>query len=207
MDQTLERGSGLWTDVIVDHAVVDAEEAKMISAGKLTRNSWLFSRARGSAEGNYKLKAGMRVTIKMAGEAFSGEYIADSVNHVFDYRNGYRTEFSLKRNMSPCRFMMFWSSTANGPGDRFVVWVQDVPAGVRDVLIRWPALPGNWYDITIPQIMSGIPDAVEGITISGGEPFEQPEERTPGPGCQGSQTVCFDIYRLYLRGIDEQFLK
>ncbi|HPA11531.1 MAG TPA: hypothetical protein PLV73_12015 [Treponemataceae bacterium] len=95
-------GSGLWTDVIVDHAVVDAEEAKMISAGKLTRNSWLFSRARGSAEGNYKLKAGMRVTIKMAGEAFSGEYIADSVNHVFDYRNGYRTEFSLKRNMSPC---------------------------------------------------------------------------------------------------------
>jgi len=36
--------------------------------------------------------------------------------------------------------------------------------------------PGTGYDITIPQIMSGIPDAVEGITISGGEPFEQPEE-------------------------------
>ncbi|OQB01276.1 MAG: Pyruvate formate-lyase 1-activating enzyme [Spirochaetes bacterium ADurb.Bin215] len=69
------------------------------------------------------------------------------------------------------------SSTANGPGDRFVVWVQGCSRRCPGCFnpVAQP-FPGTGYDITIPQIMSGIPDAVEGITISGGEPFEQPEE-------------------------------
>lgn len=69
------------------------------------------------------------------------------------------------------------SSTANGPGDRFVVWVQGCSRRCPGCFnpVAQP-FPGTGYDITIPQIMNGIPDAVEGITISGGEPFEQPEE-------------------------------
>ena len=69
------------------------------------------------------------------------------------------------------------SSTANGPGDRFVVWVQGCSRRCPGCFnpVAQP-FPGTGYDITIPQIMNGIPDAVEGITIPGGEPFEQPEE-------------------------------
>lgn len=69
------------------------------------------------------------------------------------------------------------SSTANGPGDRFVVWVQGCSRRCPGCFnpVAQP-FPGTGYDITVPQIMNGIPDAVEGITISGGEPFEQPEE-------------------------------
>lgn len=95
-------GAGLWEQVLVDHSVVDADEAKSLAIGELQTNSMRFSRARGTGEGNYKLLAGMRVQIKMVGESFAGEYIADSVTHVFDWRRGYQTEFSLKRNMSPC---------------------------------------------------------------------------------------------------------
>lgn len=95
-------GGGMWEAAFVDHAAADADEAKALAAGYLQKNSMRFSRARGTGEGNYKLKAGMRVTVKMVGEAFSGEYVADAVTHVFDWRKGYQTEFSLKRNMSPC---------------------------------------------------------------------------------------------------------
>lgn len=94
-------GGGKWMASTVDSSLVDADDAKAAALGFLQRNSFLFARARGTAEGNHKLLPGMRVTVKMAGEAFSGEYVADAVSHQFDYRNGYRTEFSLKRNMSP----------------------------------------------------------------------------------------------------------
>jgi hypothetical protein len=44
---------------------------------------------------------GMRVNIKMTGALSDGEYIADAVTHIFDYKSGYTTEFKLKRNMLP----------------------------------------------------------------------------------------------------------
>jgi len=53
----------------------------------------------GKSEGNYKLRPGMRVTIKMVGEDIEGEYMSDVVVHTFDKQNGYITEFNLKRNM------------------------------------------------------------------------------------------------------------
>jgi phage protein D len=42
----------------------------------------------------------MRVTVKAAGEAFEGEYVAEAVTHRFSLGGGYTTEFLLKRNMS-----------------------------------------------------------------------------------------------------------
>ena len=79
----------------------DAEGAKQLALGELQVNSFLFGHAKGSAEGTYKLRPGMRVTIKMTGETFDGEYIADTVCHRFDVETGYKTEFGLKRNMCP----------------------------------------------------------------------------------------------------------
>jgi phage protein D len=79
----------------------DADDAKQSAIGFLQRNSFLFGRAKGTAEGNYKLRPGMRVTIKGIKEAFDGEYIAEEVNHQFGGLTGFVTNFTLKRNMFP----------------------------------------------------------------------------------------------------------
>ena len=95
-------GNGLWKSTFVDHSVLDADDAKNRAIGFLQKNSFGLCSADGSAEGNCKLFAGMRVNIKNAGELVSGEYIAHTVVHSFSVANGYRTAFSLFRNMSPC---------------------------------------------------------------------------------------------------------
>src|SRR6476646_9130931 len=66
-------------------------------------------------------------------------------------------------------------SAANGPGERFVVWVQGCPR----------ACPGCWnpdtwaferrdlreVDDLIAEVLST--DGIEGVTFTGGEPFAQ----------------------------------
>ncbi|MDR3200696.1 MAG: hypothetical protein LBT68_04495, partial [Spirochaetales bacterium] len=113
-DMPLRVGGGShWTDLVhadlsawegfrADSRYRDAEDARICAAALLQKSSFRFGRGKGSGEGNCKLRPGMRVNIKAAGEAFSGEYIADSVCHRFDYGSGYKTDFTLKRNMSPC---------------------------------------------------------------------------------------------------------
>jgi phage protein D len=91
-----------WEGLCADARYLDAEDARAAAAALLQKNSFRFGRGRGSGEGNCRLRPGMRVSIKAAGDAFSGEYIADSVCHRLDYSAGYRTDFTLKRNMSPC---------------------------------------------------------------------------------------------------------
>jgi hypothetical protein len=98
----ITKGGGTRRSLRTEACLKDAQDAREAAAGALQQNSFRFGRARGSGEGNYRLRPGMRVSIKAAGEAFSGEYIADSVCHRFDYSRGYRTDFTLKRNMSPC---------------------------------------------------------------------------------------------------------
>jgi phage protein D len=39
------------------------------------------------------------INIKIVGEDFEGEYMANTVTHCFDRKSGYITEFALKRNM------------------------------------------------------------------------------------------------------------
>jgi phage protein D len=94
-------GSGKFSGSTITSAQKDADTAKQAAIGLLQKNSFLFETAQGKAEGTYKLRPGMRVTIKMAGESFDGEYIAESVNHHFDHTGGYTTGFTLKRNMCP----------------------------------------------------------------------------------------------------------
>ncbi|MCL1817837.1 MAG: contractile injection system protein, VgrG/Pvc8 family [Spirochaetaceae bacterium] len=91
-----------WEGYTADARLKDTDEARVAAAAILQKNSFRFGRARGSGEGNPKLLPGMRVNIKAAGDAFSGEYIAETVCHRFDNSTGYRTDFSLKRNISPC---------------------------------------------------------------------------------------------------------
>jgi phage protein D len=91
---------GKYADVQIDMNCKDADEAKKLAVGRLQQNSFMYGYARGNGEGNYKLRPGMRVNIKMTGETNDGEYIADTVTHKFDRSGGYSTYFTLKRNMS-----------------------------------------------------------------------------------------------------------
>lgn len=67
-------------------------------------------------------------------------------------------------------------SLVNGPGLRSVFWVQGCTLGCRDC---WN--PGAWdpqggSSVSVEDLVERIPcDVVEGISFSGGEPFQQAE--------------------------------
>jgi hypothetical protein len=92
-------GNGNFTDTKVDLNCKDTDDAKQLALGVLQDNSFSFGFVQGMGEGNYKLRPGMRVTVKMVGETFEGEYMAQTVTHRYGHRTGYVTAFTLKRNM------------------------------------------------------------------------------------------------------------
>jgi len=102
-------GSSCWTteskqssnfaSVELDRMALDEDDAKSRAAGILQRNSFRYIYGTGTGEGNYKLHPGMRVSIKYAGDVYSGEYIAEGVTHRLDVGGAYTTSFKLKRNM------------------------------------------------------------------------------------------------------------
>jgi phage protein D len=92
-------GSGKFIETRVTQRLKDIDDATQLALGALQKNSFLFGNAKGTGEGNYKLRPGMRVNIKMTGTRFEGEYIAHEVTHCFDFKNGYTTDFVLSRNM------------------------------------------------------------------------------------------------------------
>ncbi|HWN69790.1 MAG TPA: 4Fe-4S single cluster domain-containing protein [Haliangium sp.] len=72
-------------------------------------------------------------------------------------------------------------SRANGPGTRFVIWFQGCSLGCPGCFNPGTHAPGarslhtpDTVDAVVAQILAQ-GDAIEGITLSGGEPFEQPD--------------------------------
>lgn len=67
-------------------------------------------------------------------------------------------------------------SRANGPGTRTVVWVQGCTLGCTGCFnpTTWPAAGGQEMEVEsiARQVLAA---AADGVTVSGGEPFEQPE--------------------------------
>jgi len=92
-------GNGNFVETKLDLNCKDTDDAKQLAIGVLQKKSFSFGYAQGMGEGNYKLRPGMRVTVKMIGETFEGEYMAQTVTHRYDARTGYTTAFTLKRNM------------------------------------------------------------------------------------------------------------
>ncbi|MDR1933419.1 MAG: radical SAM protein [Spirochaetales bacterium] len=70
------------------------------------------------------------------------------------------------------------ASRANGPGERFVLWTQGCSRrcpGCFNPGAQAKKIPAG--ELSVSRIISNIPSGrVSGITVSGGEPFEQPEE-------------------------------
>lgn len=69
------------------------------------------------------------------------------------------------------------SSRVNGPGDRFVIWTQGCRKGCKNCYNpeTWSHYRNNL--ILVDEIFEDLKNSsATGVTISGGDPFEQPEE-------------------------------
>jgi anaerobic ribonucleoside-triphosphate reductase activating protein len=69
------------------------------------------------------------------------------------------------------------NSRVNGPGDRFVIWTQGCRKGCKNCYNpeTWSHYKNNL--IPIDEIFESIKNSsATGVTISGGDPFEQPKE-------------------------------
>lgn len=68
-------------------------------------------------------------------------------------------------------------SRANGPGERAVLWVQGCTLGCTGCYnpLTHPPQGGQWMDIdAIMDSLRSLGRSIEGLTVSGGEPFQQP---------------------------------
>jgi anaerobic ribonucleoside-triphosphate reductase activating protein len=69
------------------------------------------------------------------------------------------------------------ASRVNGPGSRFVIWVQGCSRYCPGCFNPLTHEKTGGYEVSVKAIISGIPlSNVEGVTVSGGEPFEQSED-------------------------------
>ncbi len=69
-------------------------------------------------------------------------------------------------------------SRANGPGVRAVVWVQGCSLGCPGCFNPGTHAPGQGNERPVAELVdwvAGQGPAIEGLTVSGGEPFEQPD--------------------------------
>lgn len=68
-------------------------------------------------------------------------------------------------------------SEANGPGKRGVVWVQGCARHCAGCFNKETQNPDKGKDVSIEEIFSRFDaDILEGVTVSGGEPFDQPAD-------------------------------
>src|SRR5690606_10653014 len=68
-------------------------------------------------------------------------------------------------------------SRANGPGVRFALWVQGCSLGCAGCFNpdTHAGGGGRWAVDRLVAAIAAEGDAIEGVTVSGGEPFEQPD--------------------------------
>ena len=86
---------------------------------------------------------------------------------------------------------------AEGPGRRFAVWLQG--CSIRCTGCCNPELfdPRRGTEVAATALVARIPDAVEGITILGGEPFDQDlGELVRGARARGKTVMVFTGYTL-----------
>ena len=82
----------------IDYCLHDNDDAKNRAIGKLLNRSFEYQTGVAKCEGNYKIHPGMRVNVKYVGEKFSGEYIANRVEHTFSTTGAFITTVYVKRN-------------------------------------------------------------------------------------------------------------
>ena len=91
-------------------------------------------------------------------------------------------------------------SRANGPGARFVVWFQGCSLGCAGCFnpATHPTAGGREVDVD-ELIAQAVASGVEGVSLSGGEPMQQPEAAlalVTGARARGLSTLMFSGYAI-----------
>ena len=77
-------------------AVYSSDEARAVAEAALDQRARRFVRAEGVAEGNAQLRVGTCVTLAGVSPQFDNTYYVVRACHLFDMKQGYRTEFSAE---------------------------------------------------------------------------------------------------------------
>ncbi len=89
-------------------------------------------------------------------------------------------------------------SRANGPGARFVVWFQGCTLGCAGCFNPATHEAGG-RELTVAELAAQIPADVEGVSLSGGEPLQQPIAAAAlleAARARGLSTLAFSGYAL-----------
>jgi phage protein D len=93
-----------------------------------------FAEVDGLARGNSKLKAGITVSVSLAGEQFDGKYTLTSARHCYNPHDGYTTGFVVSgRNQRSLLGLASGGSSGGGPSAIAPPMAGVVPAVVTDV--------------------------------------------------------------------------
>ena len=91
-------------------------------------------------------------------------------------------------------------SLANGPGERFVVWVQGCPIHCPGCWNQDTWAPQGGTEVDLPVLLAAISEekGLEGVTFTGGEPMAQPDalaELATACRARGLSVFIFTGYR------------
>jgi phage protein D len=89
---------GKASHIIINEPVLNQAEADQIAKGQFNDMALAYISGEGICLGNPDLRAGSVIEITGVGKRFSGLYYLTSVTHIYSQEQGYRTQFSVRRN-------------------------------------------------------------------------------------------------------------
>ena len=98
--ETAQQEFGKTTYAVIDQGAATPKEAQAIAQGQLNRMALDYITGEGACQGTPQLRAGQTIQINGLGKRFSGAYYVTATTHRYDPEDGYRTEFSVRRNAS-----------------------------------------------------------------------------------------------------------
>ncbi|HEX8845933.1 MAG TPA: contractile injection system protein, VgrG/Pvc8 family [Pyrinomonadaceae bacterium] len=93
-----QKACGAAVEIVSWHPLMSQAEADQIAKARFGEISLKLVEGSGSTEGRADLRPGRVIKIAGVGERFSGPYYVTETTHRFDQQNGYRTNFSIRRN-------------------------------------------------------------------------------------------------------------
>jgi phage protein D len=76
---------------------LSSSEARARAEARLRFVARRFLTGHGVSEGDARIRVGAKVTLQGVGGLFDGAYFVSEAKHLFDYRSGYRTAFTIER--------------------------------------------------------------------------------------------------------------
>jgi phage protein D len=95
---TTSREFGRTAYAVIDQGAISPQEAQTIAQGQINRMALGYITGDGACQGNPELRMGQVIRIAGVGQRFSGDYYVTATTHRYEVEEGYRTEFSFRRN-------------------------------------------------------------------------------------------------------------